>query len=47
MSGYPPEDLILKPLFIEQVIAAVENFATETADGGAASWAHPGGPMVR
>ncbi|MEC7676782.1 MAG: nitrilase-related carbon-nitrogen hydrolase, partial [Pseudomonadota bacterium] len=36
VSGYPPEDLILKPLFIEQVIAAVENFATETADGGPA-----------
>ena len=36
VSGYPPEDLILKPLFIEQVIAAVENFASETADGGPA-----------
>ena len=36
VSGYPPEDLILKPLFIEQVIAAVKNFAIETADGGPA-----------
>ena len=36
VSGYPPEDLILKPLFIEQVQAAVMEFVAETADGGPA-----------
>ena len=36
VSGYPPEDLILKPLFIEQVQTAVAAFVAETADGGPA-----------
>lgn len=36
VSGYPPEDLILKPAFIEACIEAVEEFAKETADGGPA-----------
>jgi NAD+ synthase len=34
LSGYPPEDLVLKPAFLAACLAAVESFATETADGG-------------
>jgi NAD+ synthase len=36
VSGYPPEDLVLKPMFLDSVAAAVEAFARETADGGPA-----------
>ncbi len=36
VSGYPPEDLVLKPLFLDAVKAAVEDLARETADGGPA-----------
>jgi NAD+ synthase len=34
ISGYPPEDLILKPAFLEACERAVREFAKETADGG-------------
>ena len=34
VSGYPPEDLILKPAFIDACIVGVEALASETADGG-------------
>ncbi len=34
ISGYPPEDLVLKPAFLETCLAAVEKLAAETADGG-------------
>jgi len=34
ISGYPPEDLVLKPAFVEDCMAAVEHLAAETADGG-------------
>lgn len=36
LSGYPPEDLVLKPMFLERVRAAVERLAAATADGGPA-----------
>jgi NAD+ synthase len=36
LSGYPPEDLVLKPRFMETVAGAVAALATETADGGPA-----------
>ena len=36
VSGYPPEDLVLKPFFQEAVEAAVRHLAAETADGGPA-----------
>ncbi|HEY2247070.1 MAG TPA: NAD+ synthase [Bradyrhizobium sp.] len=36
MSGYPPEDLVLKPAFQAACRAAVEALARETADGGPA-----------
>jgi NAD+ synthase len=36
LSGYPPEDLVLKPAFQEACRAAVEALARETADGGPA-----------
>jgi NAD+ synthase len=36
ITGYPPEDLVLKPSFQEAARAAVENFARDTADGGPA-----------
>jgi NAD+ synthase len=36
VCGYPPEDLILKPMFIDSVRTAVLAFAKETADGGPA-----------
>jgi len=36
VSGYPPEDLVLKPLFQELVEGAVAALAAETADGGPA-----------
>lgn len=34
LSGYPPEDLVLKPAFLKACKAAVEQLAAETADGG-------------
>ena len=36
LSGYPPEDLVLKPAFIAQVAEAAGALTAETADGGAA-----------
>ncbi|MEJ0093737.1 MAG: NAD+ synthase [Methylocella sp.] len=36
ISGYPPEDLILKPAFLEACRRACEEIAAETADGGPA-----------
>lgn len=46
VSGYPPEDLVLKPFFLDRLEAAVQTFAAETADGGPAvllttPWRHP------
>ncbi|GAK70849.1 NAD(+) synthetase [Agrobacterium rubi TR3 = NBRC 13261] len=34
ISGYPPEDLVLKPSFLKSCLKAVEELAAETADGG-------------
>ena len=34
ISGYPPEDLVRKPAFLRDCMAAVEELAKETADGG-------------
>ncbi|MBY5553227.1 NAD+ synthase [Rhizobium leguminosarum] len=34
ISGYPPEDLVLKPAFIRACWKAVETLAADTADGG-------------
>jgi NAD+ synthase len=53
VSGYPPEDLVLKRQFLDQVRAAVEALAAETSDGGpalivGAPWledARPTGPL--
>jgi NAD+ synthase len=36
LSGYPPEDLVLKPAFQQACRAAAEQLAAETADGGPA-----------
>jgi NAD+ synthase len=36
ISGYPPEDLVLKPSFVAACREACERFATETGDGGPA-----------
>ncbi|MES1150742.1 MAG: NAD+ synthase, partial [Dongia sp.] len=36
LSGYPPEDLVLKPAFQDACRAATEALAAETADGGPA-----------
>src|SRR5215475_4772485 len=36
LSGYPPEDLVLKPAFQAACRAAVETLARDTADGGPA-----------
>ncbi|MBM3597244.1 MAG: NAD+ synthase [Alphaproteobacteria bacterium] len=36
VSGYPPEDLVLKPMFLDAVAEKVAAFARETADGGPA-----------
>src|SRR5215468_3480158 len=36
LSGYPPEDLVLKPAFQAACRAAVEALARETSDGGPA-----------
>ncbi|MBI5165479.1 MAG: NAD+ synthase [Magnetospirillum sp.] len=47
VSGYPPEDLVLKAAFLDAVEAAVEALAADTADGGpalliGAPWRHDG-----
>ena len=34
LSGYPPEDLVLKPAFQDTIEAGVKRLAAETADGG-------------
>ena len=34
ISGYPPEDLVLKPAFVEECMEAVEALAGDTGDGG-------------
>jgi NAD+ synthase len=34
IAGYPPEDLVLKPAFVEACLARIEALAAETADGG-------------
>jgi NAD+ synthase len=36
ITGYPPEDLVLKPAFQSDAMEAVENLAKDTADGGPA-----------
>src|SRR6185437_15356671 len=36
IAGYPPEDLVLKPAFQTAAMAAVEELAKDTADGGPA-----------
>ncbi|CAA7614137.1 NAD+ synthase [Magnetospirillum sp. UT-4] len=36
VSGYPPEDLVLKAAFLDAVEAAVDSLAKDTADGGPA-----------
>jgi NAD+ synthase len=47
VSGYPPEDLVLKPFFLDAVERGVEVLAAETAAGGTACivgapWRHEG-----
>ena len=34
ISGYPPEDLVLKPAFLKACRRAIDDFAADTADGG-------------
>lgn len=34
ISGYPPEDLVMKPAFLDACERAVREFAEETGDGG-------------
>jgi len=36
VTGYPPEDLVLKPAFQQAVLDAISQFAEETKDGGPA-----------
>ena len=36
LTGYPAEDLILKPMFLDAAMAAAEELAAETDDGGPA-----------
>ena len=45
VSGYPPEDLVFRPIFRETVEREVSAFAAETADGGPAVLA--GAPWAR
>ena len=45
ISGYPPEDLVLKPAFQDAVVRMVDELARETADGGPAMLI--GTPWVR
>src|ERR1700754_2212233 len=47
LAGYPPEDLVLKPAFVDACRVALEDLARETADGGpavlvGAPWADDG-----
>ena len=47
VSGYPPDDLVLKPFFLDVVEAGVAKLAKETADSGpamiiGAPWRHDG-----
>jgi NAD+ synthase len=47
LSGYPPEDLVLKPAFVAACEAAADELARETADGGpgviiGTPWRHGG-----
>lgn len=34
LAGYPPEDLVLKPAFVEACLRAVDSLAEDTGDGG-------------
>ncbi|MCP4319401.1 MAG: NAD+ synthase [Hyphomicrobiales bacterium] len=34
LSGYPPEDLVLKPAFLKACDSAINDLAADTADGG-------------
>ncbi|MEM9331199.1 MAG: NAD+ synthase [Pseudomonadota bacterium] len=34
ISGYPPEDLVLKPAFVSDCMKAVDQLSKDTADGG-------------
>jgi len=34
LAGYPPEDLVKKPAFVRRCKAALDNLASDTADGG-------------
>ena len=48
LSGYPPEDLVLRPGFVAEAKTHLEQLAKETADGGPAlvvglPWAEDGG----
>ncbi|MHA1113675.1 MAG: NAD+ synthase [Alphaproteobacteria bacterium] len=36
VSGYPPEDLVLKPVFLNRIEDGIRALAAETADGGPA-----------
>ena len=45
IAGYPPEDLVLKPAFVEACEKAVNRLAAETGDGGPA--AVLGAPLKR
>jgi NAD+ synthase len=50
LTGYPPEDLVLKPAFQDDVADAVEALAAETGDGGpaillGALWRRDGDPI--
>ena len=52
LSGYPLEDLVLKPMFLEVLAEALADLAAETADGGPAvilggPWAEPGFSRAR
>jgi NAD+ synthase len=47
LCGYPPEDLVLKPAFLDEVEAMARDMAAETGDGGPAvllglPWRHGG-----
>ena len=35
LSGYPPEDLVMKPVFVAECRRALETVAAETVDGSA------------
>ncbi|MGF1608868.1 MAG: NAD+ synthase [Kiloniellales bacterium] len=50
LVGYPPEDLVLKPLFVAEAQAAAEQLAKDTVDGGPGiviglPWREAGGDM--